>query len=309
MTKRDKTKISGVYVAAVTPVTADLHPELDAIPDLLAFYARRGCHGALILGTTGEGPSFSHAERLSILKAGTAIWETFPDFKLLAGTGMVSLDATIQMNKAAFDLGYQGVVVLPPYYFRGASEDGIYTWFSEVIQHSIPAEGRLLGYHIPQVSGVPIPGSVLTRLAIAYPDQFGGIKDSSGDLAHAQAASASIPEHAVMVGNDRLMTASLESGAAGSITAAANLASPWLRQVYDAHQAGETGEHAQEVATATRAVLEQFSPFPAAIKGLLAEMFGFPLWPVLPPLEAFPHEKIRQAAGALEKILVTDEQP
>ncbi len=301
-------KLTGVFVAAVTPVTPNQRPDLDAIPDLLAFYARRGCHGALLLGTTGEGPSFSQAERTSILEAATAVRESIPGFILLAGTGMPSMDATIQLNKTAFNLGYQGVVVLPPYYFRGASEKGLAQWFSEVIKQSIPAEGRLFGYHIPQVSGVPLQDALLVQLAGTYPDQFGGIKDSSGDLNHAQTTTAAIPDHAVLVGNDRLMTAGLQSGAAGSITALANLASPWLRRVYDAHQTGGSAETTQDVLNAARAVLERFNPFPAAIKGLLAEIFDFPRWPVKPPLESFPPDEIIRAAEDLEKILVTDDE-
>ena len=188
------TKLQGVFVAAVTPLKPDLSPDLAAIPELLDFYARRGAHGALLLGTTGEGPSFSPREREAIFKAGAEINSSRPDFILLAGTGTPSLDATIQLNKAAFDLGYQGVVTLPPFYFRSASDEGLFTWFSQVIKSSVPAGGQLLGYHFPNISGVPLSQSLLTRLASTFPNQFGGIKDSSGDLPHTQTTISSLPE-------------------------------------------------------------------------------------------------------------------
>jgi 4-hydroxy-tetrahydrodipicolinate synthase len=137
--------LAGVYAAAVTPLNADLIPALDDIPPLLDFLAGRGCHGALLLGTTGEGPSFSPAEREAIFKAGGRIRDTRPDFRLFAGTGTPSLDETIRLNKIAFDLGYNGVVVLPPFYFRDASEDGLFNWFGQVIHASVPEDGLLLG--------------------------------------------------------------------------------------------------------------------------------------------------------------------
>ena len=178
--------LAGVYVAAVTPLKADFSPDLEAIPSLLSFYAQRGCHGALLLGTTGEGPSFSPAEREAIFRAGVQVQEEHPDFSLLAGTGTPSLDETISLNKMAFDLGFDGVVVLPPFYFRDASEEGLFAWFSKVIEGSVPRDGTFLGYHFPAMSGVGLDISLLTRLRDAFPDRFGGLKDSSGDLAHAQ---------------------------------------------------------------------------------------------------------------------------
>ncbi|MFN2146619.1 MAG: dihydrodipicolinate synthase family protein, partial [Anaerolineales bacterium] len=280
-------KIQGVFVAAVTPLKPDLSPDLAAIPELLDFYARRGTHGALLLGTTGEGPSFSPREREAIFKAGAEVRSSHPEFILLAGTGTPSLDETIQLNKTAFDLGYQGVVTLPPFYFRTAGEDGLFTWFSQVIESSVPADGQLLGYHFPNVSGVPLSQSLLSRLAGTFPDQFGGIKDSSGDLAHTQTSIGTLPGQSILVGNDRLMTAGLQAGSGGCITAPANIISPNLRKIYDDFHAGVDTSSEQAKVDAARGVLDTLTPFPAALKGLLAEMHGFPAWPLKPPLEAF----------------------
>ena len=296
-------KLSGVYVAAVTPLSEDLKPDLDAIPELLSFYARRGCHGALLLGTTGEGPSFSPAEREMIFEAGTQVHYHHPEFQLFAGTGTPSLDETIQLNKRAFELGYDGVVVLPPYYYRSASEDGLFRWYSEVIERSIPKEGYLLGYHFPNVSGVALPESLLQRLGQRFPVQFGGIKDSSGDLKHTQTLASHLPQQSILVGNDRYMTAGLQAGSAGCITALANLVSPLLRRIYDSHQQGETASEEQEIVNQARNILDGLSPFPPSIKALLTEMHGFPLWPVKPPLEPFDKPIIEQAARQLQSIL------
>ncbi|MBN2045647.1 MAG: dihydrodipicolinate synthase family protein [Anaerolineales bacterium] len=296
-------QMKGVFVAAVTPLKADLCPDLAAIPPLLDFYAKRGAHGALLLGTTGEGPSFSQQEREAIFTAGAEIKTSWPDFKLLAGTGTPSLDATIQLNKTAFDIGFDGVVTLPPYYFRTVTEEGLFAWFSLVIDSSVPSDGCLLGYHFPQISGVPLSQSLLTQLADKYPVRFGGIKDSSGDLNHTQNAVRALPEQSILIGNDRLMTAGLQAGSSGCITAAANLISPQLRKVYDDFHIRENTSATQAIVNAARDVLETLMPFPAALKGLLSELFGFPRWPLKPPLVPFREAEINAAAGKLAEIL------
>jgi 4-hydroxy-tetrahydrodipicolinate synthase len=296
-------QIKGVIVAAVTPITADLTPDLAIIPELLEFYARRGAHGALLLGTTGEGPSFSPSEREAIFRAGAEIKSQRSDFVLLAGTGTPSLDETIQLNKTAFDLGYQGVVTLPPFYFRSASEEGLFSWFSHVIQASVPEDGRLLGYHFPHISGVPLSQFLLARLAATFPIRFGGIKDSSGDLTHTQTTITTLPRQSILVGNDRLMTEGLKAGSGGCITAPANLISPQLRKIYDAFLDGEDTTTEQTKVDAAREVLDTLMPFPAALKGLLAELHGFPIWPLKPPLEPFTHSQINAAAEQITNIL------
>ncbi len=295
--------LAGVYVAAVTPLKADFSPDLEAIPLLLDFYARRGCHGALLLGTTGEGPSFSPAEREAIFRAGGKVREAHPEFRLMAGTGTPSLDETITLNKTAFNLGFDGVVVLPPFYFRDASEEGLFAWFSNVIESSVPRDGTFLGYHFPAMSGVGLDISLLKRLRDAFPNRFGGLKDSSGDLAHAQMLISELDNCAVLVGSDRLLSPALEAGGAGCITALANLVSPELRKIWEAHQRGETVEETQKKVDSARGVLDGLKPFPASLKGLLAELHGFPGWPVRPPLVAFEKKKIEEAADELRKIV------
>ena len=106
--------LAGVYAAAVTPLKSDLTLDLDSIPVLLAFLAARGCHGAVLFGTTGEGPSFSPAEREALLRAACEARQSLSGFRLLAGTGTPSVAETIDLTKLAFDLGYEGVLVVPP---------------------------------------------------------------------------------------------------------------------------------------------------------------------------------------------------
>ncbi len=112
-----KTRLpKGVFAAALTPLNQDGSLDLEHVLPYLDFLAKRGCHGALLFGTTGEGPSFSPRERIRLGKVAREITQTHPDFMLLMGTGTPSLTETIELTRSAFDLGMQGVVVLPPYF-------------------------------------------------------------------------------------------------------------------------------------------------------------------------------------------------
>ncbi len=289
---------AGVIAAAVTPLKADGSIDIEAIPNLLNFLAQRGCHGALLFGTTGEGPSFSPEERLPALKAALAVRQELKDFILLAGTGTPSLDETVKLTRAAFDLGYDGAVVLPPYYFRKVSDEGLFSWFSQVLQRATPTNEALYGYHIPVNTGIPFSLDLLARLKDAFPGRFAGLKDSSGDPEFArQLGSRFGRDLRVFTGNDRLFSAALDHSASGCITAAANLFSPEARQVWDACQAGLSAlqTQAQEKLSALRQAAERFQPFPPLVKAVLHERFGYPAWPVRPPLQPLTAEMTHQA--------------
>jgi 4-hydroxy-tetrahydrodipicolinate synthase len=277
--------LSGVYAAAVTPLRADLSADLDSMEPFLHFLAGRGCHGALLFGTTGEGPSFSPAERTELWRTAIGVRKKYPEFRLLAGTGTPSLAETIDLTKTAFDLGFDGVVTLPPYYFRKATDDGLFNWFEQVIRKSVPEDGFLLGYHIPPVAGIGFSLDLLARLKDAFPVQFAGIKDSSHDETFLHAVSKRFGgDLAVFNGTDSDLTLALENHASGCITAPANIISPLLRKIFDDFRSGRDTSVSQAAATRQRQLLEKYPPYPPLLKSLLARYYHQPLWPVRPPL-------------------------
>ncbi len=277
--------LAGVYAAAVTPLRPDLSPDVDAMAPFLAFLASRGCHGALIFGTTGEGPSFSPDERAAVWRAAVRVREQFPGFRLLAGTGTPSLTETIDLTRLAFDLGYDGVVTLPPYYFRTATDDGLFNWFQQVIQRAVPGDKYLFGYHFPGVAGVGFSLDLLARLKDAFRVQFAGIKDSSHDEAFASAVGQKFGDDlAVFTGTDSDFTLALQNHAAGCITAPANLLSPGLREIFDAFLSHKDSSAFQAEVTTQRRMLEKYPPFPPLLKAILAQSYKLPRWPVRPPL-------------------------
>lgn len=283
--------LQGIFAASITPLTHDFSPDLEVIPGYLDFLAQRGCHGALLLGTTGEGPSFSFKQRTSIFEAALKVRQIRPDFQLLAGTGTPSLDETVKLTHYAFDLGMDGIVLLPPYYFRSSSEEGLLSWFLSVFERSVPEGGNVLAYHIPAVSGVPLSIDLLSRLHESAPRKFSGLKDSSGDLQFAKQLGERFgSDLRVFTGNDRLFTTALKNNASGCITALANFISPDLRSLWDAFQDNESTDLIQGQIDSVRDICESFPPFPPLIKFLLNQFYDFPRWPVCPPLEDLPED-------------------
>lgn len=290
--------LAGVYAAAVTPLH-DSTLDLETVPALLAFLASRGCHGAVLFGTTGEGPSFSPAERELLMRCAQETRETLPGFRLIAGTGTPSLSETVDLTKLAFDLGFEAVLVVPPYYFRKATDHGLFLWFSEVIRKAVPSDGFLLGYHFPRVAGIGLSMELLARLKDAFPAQFAGIKDSSHDADLARDLGEKFGSSlAVLTGTDSYLQLAMQNQAAGCITAPANILSPDLREVWEAMNAGKDSTEAEARVKKQRDILGKYPPFPPALKALLHHLHGFPRWSVRPPLESLPQ--------ALEELLVQE---
>jgi 4-hydroxy-tetrahydrodipicolinate synthase len=277
--------LAGVYAAAVTPLKRDSTLDLESVPAWLKFYASRGCHGVVLFGTTGEGPSFSPTERESLMRAACEVCDQIPGFRLIAGTGTPSLEETIGLTKLAFDLGYEAALVVPPYYFRKATDEGLFRWFSEVIRRAVPTDKYILGYHFPNVAGIGLSIELLEQLKDAFPTQFAGIKDSSHDADLARRLGETFgSDLAVFTGTDSYLQLAMENKAAGCITAPANILSPDLREAWDCINEGKDPSAAQARIKNQRDILDQYPPFPPTLKALLHRLHGFPRWSVKPPL-------------------------
>lgn len=288
--------LAGVYAAAVTPLKNDSSLDLQSVPVFMNFLASRGCHGAVLFGTTGEGPSFSPIEREAVMRAASVSRPKTQNFRLIAGTGTPSLSESIDLTRLAFNLGFDAALVVPPYYFRKATDNGLFTWFSELIKKAVPTDKYILGYHFPSVVGIGFSIELLARLKDAFPSQFAGIKDSShdADLAHDLGEKFG-SDLAVLTGTDSYLQMAMENQAAGCITAPANLISPDLREVWDSMNEGKDVSEAQERVDKQRHILEKYPSFPPLLKALLHRLHGLPRWSVKPPLESISPELEEQA--------------
>jgi 4-hydroxy-tetrahydrodipicolinate synthase len=297
--------LAGVYAAAVTPLDHASKLDLESVPVLMKFLADRGCHGVVLFGTTGEGPSFSPTEREALLRTARAYRHQLRGFRLIAGTGTPSLSETIELTKLAFELGYDAALVVPPYYFRKATDDGLFAWFGELINKAVPPDKYILGYHFPNVAGIGFSIDLLERLKDAFPVQFAGIKDSSHDADLARTLGEKFgSDLVVLTGTDTYLQMAMENQAAGCITAPANLISPDLREVWEGMRAGEDISQAQQRVNEQRHSLEKYPPFPPTIKALLHRLHGLPRWSVKPPLMNISAELEEQALKEFEGLQV-----
>ena len=298
--------LAGVYAAAVTPLLElDSNLDLESVPVLLKFLASRGCHGAVLFGTTGEGPSFSPTERGALMRSAIAHRHELPGFRFIAGTGTPSLSESIELTKLAFELGYDAALVVPPYYFRKATDDGLFAWFSELIKKAVPSDKYILGYHFPNVAGIGFSIELLSRLKDSFPVQFAGIKDSSHDADLARNLGEKFgSDLVVLTGTDSYLQLAMENKAAGCITAPANIISPDLRKVWDGMCEGKDISEAQKRVNDQRHILEKYPPFPPTLKALMHRLYGLPRWAVKPPLVSISAEMEDQVTREFESLQV-----
>lgn len=273
---------NGVIVASLTPLDDEGRPDGSALAQHVESLFDRGCDGALLFGTTGEGLSFTAQERGSaldeVLDAG------IPPHKLLVGTGALALPDAIELTAHATRNGVGGVLVLPPFHFKNVTNGGLVATYDHIIQ-AVGADAlRLYFYHYPQLTGVPIPFPVIERLKERYPKQIAGIKDSSDEWDHQDALCASFPDLQVFAGTERHLTPLLRAGGAGCISATVNITAPLAQQAVRDWKNNAQVASAQSTLTELRTRLSQFPTIPA-LKQLLAWRHNRPSWrAVRPPL-------------------------
>ncbi len=284
----------GVFAAALTPMDGDLNPDHSAFAAHCRRLLAAGCHGLAVFGTTGEANSLSVDERLAALEA--LVEEGVPVEALLPGTGSCALTDTVRLSRAALEADAAGVLMLPPFYYKGVDDDGLFRFFAEVVERVDDDRLRLYLYHIPHLTGVGFGFAVISRLLDAYPGVVVGTKDSSGDAERIATLCREFPGFSVLAGTETLLLDTLRGGGAGCISATVNVTSRLARRVHDAHEAGESdeAEALQRRLTELRALIEAYPMIPA-LKRLTAELTGDEDWRNLrPPLSALDEARVEE---------------
>lgn len=295
--------IQGVHCAAATPVTADGQPDLALFAAHCRALLDEGCHGIAMLGTTGEANSFGVSDRMALVDA--AIAGGIDAGCLLPGTSTPAVSDTIALSKHAVQAGAKGVVLLPPYYYKAPSDEGLFRFYARVIEGVGNDRLRVVLYHIPQVSQVAISHDLIARLMEAFPGIVVGIKDSEGDLAKMTATVERFPDLGVLAGADPMMLPLLRAGGAGCITATSNLRADALRVVWDhwadPDRAAEV-EAAQDRINAWRSLTNRYVQLPT-IKTMLARARGDDGWlNLLPPLVELTEDQRNDVWSTMEGL-------
>jgi 4-hydroxy-tetrahydrodipicolinate synthase len=268
---------SGVFAAALTPVHDDLSPDSAAFVAHCRWLLANGCDGIAPLGTTGEASSFSVKEKMAILDA--LAEAGISGDSLIVGTGSAALTDAVDLTRHAVSIGAAGALVVPPFYFKNPSEDGLFAFYSELVERVGDKRLRVYLYHFPQTSAVPIGMSLIERLMTRYPQTIAGAKDSSGELGN-MTAMAKIPHFRVFSGTERLLLPVLEAGGVGCITAGANIIAPVTGKLYrEWKRSGPSSEvkAVQDEVTRQRLALDGFPMIPA-MKAMLARHLKIPSW-------------------------------
>lgn len=272
---------SGVMAAVLTPLNDDLSPNVAMWLDQCRYLLAEGCTGLAVLGTTSEANSFTVAERLSLLDA---LGNSDIDAGLaVPGVGCCALPDTVELCRKSLEIGAAGVLMLPPFYYKPVTDDGLFAAYSEIIQRVGDSKLKILLYHIPQNSGVPITLPLIEKLTTAYPDTVVGIKDSAGDFANMKAMVENFPGFRVFSGSDSYLLDILRIGGAGSITACNNVAARQSADVF-AHWQDADADSYQAALGAVRSAVQKY-PLVEALKELMARRTGDDSWRTLrPPL-------------------------
>lgn len=285
----------GVLVPALTPFQPDLAVDAERFVAHCRWLLAEGADGLAVFGTTSEASSLSVGEREALLER--LIDGGIAPGVLMPGTGCCALPDTVHLTRHAVERGCFGVLMLPPFYYKGVADDGVYASIAEVIERVGDARLRVYLYHIPPMAAVGFTRDVIARLLHAYSGVVAGLKDSSGDWNHTRGLLEAFPGFEVFPGSETHLLDALRLGGAGCISATANVnvaAMHRLLQVWTTPAA----DRLQREIGAVRAAIQKF-PLVPANKAILAELRRAPGWEVVrPPLRAL-------AADARQSLLAS----
>jgi 4-hydroxy-tetrahydrodipicolinate synthase len=265
----------GIWPALLTPLDAQLNIDHAKLAAHALSLISAGCGGVTIFGTTGEGPSFSLQERKEALEK--MIAHGVPAERIIVSTSCAALVETLELTRHAVDRGVHGCLVLPPFFFKGISDEGILNGYVQIIEGVNRPDWRLYLYHIPQVIGVDLPHGVIAQLLQRYPGIIAGIKDSSCDQAHSVAlAKAFMPPITVYVGFEPDLTTMGPLGSTGAISGLANFMPRVVHRMVLESTAPGTAHDAQRV----QGILDLLKPHALmpALKSVMATLHQDPSW-------------------------------
>ena len=270
---------AGVLVPVLTPFTRSGEPDAGRFVAFCRFLLDQGADGLAIFGTTSEANSMSAGERMELLDR--LIDSGLPAAKLMPGTGACSVTESATLIGHAVGHGCGGVLMLPPFYYKGMDDDGLFAFFSGVVDRVGSNALRMYLYHIPPQTVLGLSIDLVGRLIEAYPKTVVGLKDSSGDWNNTAALLDRFPGFAVFPGSEVFLLDGLRKGAAGCITATGNVNVPGIRKVYENWRTSQADALQAEITTARKTI--QAYPMVPALKRIVAHFRNDPDWATVRP--------------------------
>ena len=297
MTDPGSARLSGILCPVITPFNQDLSPDPDRLIRQCQWLLSQNV-GLAVFGTNSEANSLSIEEKMMLLDR--LVDAGIDTNRMMPGTGCCALTDTVRLTEHAVRLGCAGTLMLPPFYYKGVSDDGLFASFSEVIERVGNSSLRVYLYHIPPVSQVGISLALIERLIKAYPDTVAGVKDSSGDWDNTNAMLARRwDDFRVFAGAETFLLRNMLGGGAGCISATANINPAAIDRLYREWQLPEA-EFLQKALDEVRDTAMAYPMIPA-LKATVAHFTDDTQWrTVRPPLVALAEG---QSSVLIESLL------
>jgi 4-hydroxy-tetrahydrodipicolinate synthase len=296
MIERPAPRIKGVLSPVVTPFKSDYLPDAERFVRHCRWLVSNNV-GLAVFGTNSEGNSLSAQERMALLER--LVEAGVDPARMMPGTGCCALSDSVRLSSHAVKLGCAGVLMLPPFYYKGVSDEGLYRNFAEVIEQVGDARLRIYLYQIPPVTQVAIGVALIERLLKNYPQNIAGIKDTSGDWNYTKTVLDAFAKTGfdVFAGTETILLATMRGGGAGCISATANVNPAPIHRLFDTWK-GADADAQQESINSTRLIFQKYPMIPA-LQQAIAHWSNDPGWAkVRPPLVELSEDQ--------QKALVTD---
>jgi 4-hydroxy-tetrahydrodipicolinate synthase len=289
------TPLSGVIAAIATAIDEKGAPDCARSTSLAHYLLDHGCDGLNVLGTTGEATSFSLDERKRVM---TAYRDAgLPLDRLMVGTGAAAVADAVALTRHAAELGFAGALVLPPFYYKGVPDDGLFAYVETLVQATADKPIPIYLYHFPAQSGLPWHVKLVRRLLDAFGSRIVGLKDSSGDMAYAREAAAIAPTFKVFPSTEAVLLEARSGVFAGCISATANLNADLCARTW------RSGDQAALAEAVTIRKLFDGKQLVSGVKALLAHIHADPgLARVKPPLAPFSAADRAAAAAGYDQV-------
>ena len=276
-------RLAGILAPVVTPFDRNLEPDGPRLVRHCRWLVDNDV-GLAVFGTNSEANSMSVAEKVDLLAQ--LVDAGIPPARMMPGTGCCALPDTVALTRAAVAAGCAGVLMLPPFYYKNVSDDGLYRSYAEVIERVGDSRLRIYLYHIPPIANVPITLSLIERLVRDYPEQIAGVKDSSGDWNNTSAMLERFQPDGfdVFCGSESFLLATLRAGGRGCISATANVNPAAIARLYRGYTDADADDQ-QAGLDALRAIFQNYVMIPG-MKATIAHYGDDPDWSrVRPPLD------------------------
>jgi 4-hydroxy-tetrahydrodipicolinate synthase len=293
--------LRGIYAAVLTPYADNLSCDVALLSRQCCRLLDEGCHGVSLFGTTGEGPALSVAERCRGLEFVRE--HGISADRLLPATGAASLPDTVELSRHALSVGCRNLLVMPPFFFKGVPDEGVYRFFAELADRVGDGSARYYLYNFPAVTGVAISRDVVGRLRESLGAAVAGVKDSSGEWAYLSGLIADHPGMAVFTGWETLVRDLVLAGGSGNISGMANIIAPQLRRNFD-HPEDASLDRMRAALARLVAAVSSMAITPA-LKELTAHLRGEAGWRTLrPPLEGVSAANVKALQKAFDEFRV-----